>query len=376
MKIYMDTPALFVRPTRNTDWRYMKALHKLSVYIPVDLIYPFDVNDILYENINFVSNKILRKIFRQSSPGNPGRRTRSINIGNVRRSSADVVYSHRHQFPVNIGAVPAVWFYSVADPRMLLANGVTEREIAAQYERQGQGYRLATKVQVTTEAEVKRHAARFPELADRFVSAPWFRPDLSAISPSEAREKHSNDETIKILFIGRQARRKGLDILLDAIRLVSASEKSRLSLDIVSSFSDGPINLDVGVDLRRHTEITDADMFELLRRAHVYAMPCRLETFGLVFIEAMSHGCAVLGPDWEVQQEILDYGDAGANVALQKETICAALREICFDRTKRLRLAEAAIERFVARYSPASVAKSYLAMFEDAIESWSHGAHK
>lgn len=124
--------------------------------------------------------------------------------------------------------------------------------------------------------------------------------------------------------------------------------------------------------VRHHKEVGDSNL--LMRKAHVYAMPSRFETFGFVFVEAMSQGCAVLGPDWEVQREIHGNGKAGKNVRPRKEAVCAALREICFDRTKRLLLAEAAIGRFVARYDPASVANSHLAMFEDVFASRPNGA--
>jgi len=369
LNIYVDTPAFFIRPNTNTDWRYMRQLRRISEHVEARFLYPIDFNDILYENVNVIAKAIIGRVLNGYSRYNPGLRARTISADRVARSGADIIYSHRHQLPANSGPAPMIWFYGVADPKMLMANGVSESEIAAQYEAQAKNYRRATKVQVTSEAEVKRHASRFPELADRFASVPWFRPGLSPIPASQAREKHSDDQIVRLLFIGRQARRKGLDILLDAIRLMNDAERKRLSLDIVSSFSDGPVDLDVDVDFRCHKEIDNPTLFNLIHRAHVYAMPCRFETFGLVFVEAMSQGCAVLGPDWEVQREILDYGGAGINSAANPESVCGGLRRLCFDRITRATLAQSGIERFVGKYSPQVVARSYMTMFESAIDA-------
>ena len=345
----------------------MRKLAEISNYTPAEFLYQIEFRDILRENVGLISKFLFKRIFGGRFNVNVDAFPRFVNINNIKSAGADIIYSHRHRLPINSGSLPIIWFYSVADPRMQLASGVPESEIAAQYETQGRFYRLATKVQVTTDAEVKRHAARFPELADRFVGVPWFRPGLTAISSFEFSRKHYDDRSIRVLFVGREARRKGLDILLDGIRLMSGSERKLLSLDIVSSFSDGFVDLDLDVDIRCHREIDNASLFGLFRRAHVYAMPCRFETFGLAFVEAMSHGCAVLGPDWEVQQEILDFGRAGINTVVCPEAICAALREICFDQGLRIRIGASAIDRFSARYSPSAVAKAYYSMFEGAV---------
>ena len=226
---------------------------------------------------------------------------------------------------------------------------------------------MAAKVQVSTHAEAVRHGRRFPDIAGRFVGVPFFLPGLTAASLSDVREKHAADETARVLFVGRQSRKKGLDILLRAIRLLGDSERRRVSLDIVSNFSDGSVNLEGDPNVRAHTEVSSAFLFDLMRRAHVFAMPCRFESYGLVYIEAMSHGAAVLAPNWEVQREICDCGRAGVNADVTPEAVRDALRALCFDRRTRLALAETALDRFDAHYCPRAVASAYLAMFESAV---------
>ena len=323
----------------------MRELRRIEEHAAVDFVYPFDLRDIFHENAKLISSKIFPKLFseRNLSECKP---ITSYQHSSIEKLGADVVYSHRAQFPTNLGSKPFVWFHSVADPKMSKANGATDADIEAQYEKQALGYCLATKVQVTSDVEVARHAARFPEFSDRFMSVPWFRPGLIAAPAATVRKKHLDDRRLRLLFVGRQARRKGLDIVLDALRLMSDAERKRLAFDIVTSFSDGPVNLNVDVELRVHKEIDNRSLFALMRNAHIYVMPCRFETFGLVFVEAMSHGCGVLAPNWEVQREILDYGLAGVNVTPKAEDVCRDSRMLCHDREKRTNLAEAALQRF------------------------------
>jgi glycosyltransferase involved in cell wall biosynthesis len=367
MRVFVDTPAFFIRPTTNTDWRYMRELGRITEHAAVDFLYPFDLRDIFHENAKLISSKVFKKYFAKKEEYWNANPSRDIGIDSVEKLRADVVYSHRAQFPTNLGPKPFVWFHSVADPRMSKANGATDADIEAQYQKQAAGYRLATRVQVTSDVEVARHAAKFPEFSDRFVSVPWFRPGLIAAPTSMVKQKHLDDKRVRLVFVGRQARRKGLDIVLNALRLMSDAERKSLSFDIVTSFSDGPVDLDVDVELRVHREIDNKSLFELMRNAHIYVMPCRFETFGLVFVEAMSHGCGVLAPDWEVQREILDYGRAGINAAPTAEEVCRGLRALCQDREKRTELAEAALQRFEEKYSPKVVAIAYSSMFEMAV---------
>jgi glycosyltransferase involved in cell wall biosynthesis len=361
MKVQIDTPAFFIRPTTNTDWRYMKELKHISTYERIEFIYPLDAVDVIRTNLAFVSGKFGRLLHggarRARAPSPP----RSLRVAR----GADIVYSHRADLPIGLGETPLVWFHSVADPAMMRANGATDAMVETEYRRQEQGYRRAARVQVTSDAEVARHAAKFPELADKFVCAPWFRPGIMAASPERVRARHADDSRLRLVFVGRQARRKGLDIVLDALRSMSDAERRSLTFDVVTTFSDGPVDCALDMDLRIHREIDDSALEDILREAHVYVMPCRFETFGLVFVEAMSHGCAVIAPDWEVQREILANGRAGVNVATTPESVCEALRALRGP-DRRAALAEAALEQFEARYSPAAVARAYRSVFEQA----------
>jgi glycosyltransferase involved in cell wall biosynthesis len=363
MRIYVDTPAYFLRPRTNTDWRYMRELQKMGRYIPIDFHYPLDIRDIVHAHRPYW-NKLLPQSLRTTSPKSGALDpTRQLSQQALIKAKPDIIYSHRHHLPTNVRDVPLIWFYSVADPDMQRGIGISDKEIEAQYLAQAENYALASRVQVTTEAEVRRHVARFPQFAEKFCCVPWFRPDLIALSAEQIETKHFCDDVVRILFVGRQAHRKGLDLLLQALRHIPPAERALLHLDVVTTFSDGRLELDADFSCCVRKEVGEGELRTLFRNAHIYAMPCRFETFGLVFVEAMSQGCAVLGPNWEVQREIFDEGSAGVPTDLCKERICAALRRLCFDRDHRLSIAINAFKRFLSVYSPEAVAHSYYRMF-------------
>lgn len=102
--------------------------------------------------------------------------------------------------------------------------------------------------------------------------------------------------TVKVLYVGQFLKRKNIDLLIQSvIYLISKAYKIELSLvgdytnsELYSKFSKfkflkflGPIN-----DL---TMLRD-----IYRESHIFAMPSVNETFGLVYIEALSQGLPIL----------------------------------------------------------------------------------
>ena len=85
----------------------------------------------------------------------------------------------------------------------------------------------------------------------------------------------------------------------------------------------------------------------------------------LIFLVAA--GCAIVGPYWEVQREILDDGDAGICVRPQADDVRRALEILLVDNERRLQLACAARLRYEQMFAPNVVAQKYLEMCRAAI---------
>jgi len=87
------------------------------------------------------------------------------------------------------------------------------------------------------------------------------------------------------------------------------------------------------------------------------------ESWGMIFLEAMSQGVLCLGPDWETQRELFDNGHAGMNVPCKVDLVRGAMLRAIEDEDYRLALASAGWRRFNQRYAPAVVASKYADLF-------------
>jgi glycosyltransferase involved in cell wall biosynthesis len=153
----------------------------------------------------------------------------------------------------------------------------------------------------------------------------------------------------RFLFVGQGIQRKGLHHL---IRAWQARPRPGASLTLVCYRIDPAIAsliTDSGIQLlpRRSPE----ELAEHYRQADVFAMPSLIEGFGLVYLEALAHGCHVLGttntglPD-------LNLGDAAATVIEPGDiaSLDAALSEL-IDRKREAVFDPQAIANRASRWS-------------------------
>jgi phosphatidylinositol alpha-mannosyltransferase len=119
---------------------------------------------------------------------------------------------------------------------------------------------------------------------DRFASGPTFR---------------AVDEPPTVLFLSRLEKRKGLDVLIRAVASISDVPVRLLVA------GDGPergagesLARELGVDARFLGRVDQVDLPDVYRRASVYCAPGRgSESFGIVLLEAMAAGIAVVCSD-------------------------------------------------------------------------------
>jgi glycosyltransferase involved in cell wall biosynthesis len=137
-----------------------------------------------------------------------------------------------------------------------------------------------------------------------------------------------------VLFVGTGSQRKGLHHLLRAWNIAKLPKES--SLTIVSRHSDPGLNSALTAS-RRTTLLSGGvsarELKNLYATSTLFAMPSLIEGFGAVFLEAMSHGCPVLGtshtclPDLGAESEgvfLTPIGDSTA-MAARLESLAVAL---------------------------------------------------
>ncbi|WP_146901170.1 glycosyltransferase family 4 protein [Cellulomonas aerilata] len=121
-----------------------------------------------------------------------------------------------------------------------------------------------------------------------------------------------------VAFLGRlDESRKGLPVLLDAVPAVLRARPGTRFL-VAGRGDTGPdeVRALLGDDDARAVEflgsITDAEKAALLRSVDVYCAPqTGGESFGIVLVEAMSAGAAVVASDLGAFRRVLDDGTAG-----------------------------------------------------------------
>jgi glycosyltransferase involved in cell wall biosynthesis len=154
------------------------------------------------------------------------------------------------------------------------------------------------------------------------------------------------------LFIARKSEDKGVPALLEAMRIVAARlPDARLVLAGEST----PYFDRVRPSLAARPEIIDAGVVDnptkdrLLQDATVLAMPSRIDSFGIVYMEAWAHGVPVIGADTPTMRSVIEdrvdgrlvrYGDAAglAEILLEFFTDDALTRRL--GETGRLKVLE------------------------------------
>jgi glycosyltransferase involved in cell wall biosynthesis len=129
------------------------------------------------------------------------------------------------------------------------------------------------------------------------VDSATFRPADVGDGGRPLRSGHPGRPSV--LSVGALDPTKGHDFVVGAVGLLPAA--SRPAVDVVyerwaPGFDDDLRGLarDVGVELRLHQGVTDAELVELYRQAAVTACAARLEPFGLSPVESLSCGTPVV----------------------------------------------------------------------------------
>jgi D-inositol-3-phosphate glycosyltransferase len=161
-----------------------------------------------------------------------------------------------------------------------------------------------------------------------------------------------------ILFVGRITALKGLDVAVEALARLDASDGASPHLVVVGgpSGAQGDDELAGLVDLARRLGLSDRirfvdplphlDLVRFYQAADVLVMPSRSESFGLVAAEAQACGLPVIAASVGGIRHVVDHGTSGVLVEGHDPAAFAeAISEILSDDRARARLAKGAIAK-------------------------------
>lgn len=360
--IYIQSPKWFVRP-RNTDWRYMtKVMPRVVEFVGGCRFHSAQsLATTFYANKHYIGARIGHIL---GINGNPHEGS-YLDIDEFRRSGSNVVLCHDN-FPRNADSIPVVWQNSILDPEMVRARGYSQDILETEIQEKGKSFRAAAGIQVSTEAERVRLGALFPDIVQKFFAIPFFIPDAKAIESDLLSQKIDRQGSLRCLFVGHEARRKGLDRVYAAFQRLSPRIQGRVALTVVSDQVDGKVRAPSLSNVKVFGRLSNQQVQQIMRESDVYVMPSYFESYGIVYLEAMAQGTIPIVPNWEVQREIVDYGKAGIVTTGDPNELASIIESLCDDPELRPRLALNVRQRFEERFAPGIVARQYSDLFHRA----------
>lgn len=213
----------------------------------------------------------------------------------------------------------------------------------------------ATGVVTATQVSAEWFAQLFPSHAAKIHVVPYYFPRTRPISPANLAAKADGERPLQLLFVGKEARRKGLETFVRAWTLLSARTRSRVSVRVISAMLDGPVKLPAAWEHSNQVP----DIASVMEAAHALVFPTKREAFGLVLVEALAAGCMALTTSAPIQRSIVG-PDAGLFVEPTDASALAAAIESLSEDAARLRAGmSAARARFITVYEPSIVGRQY-----------------
>ncbi|MEU7629346.1 glycosyltransferase family 4 protein [Nocardia sp. NPDC049220] len=171
-----------------------------------------------------------------------------------------------------------------------------------------------------------------------------------------------------VLFLGRYDEpRKGMEVLLGALPEV-VRRHPEVEILIVGRGDEDRLRREAG-SLARHLrflgQVSDEDKASAMRSADVYVAPnLGGESFGIILIEAMAAGTAVVASELDAFRRVLRDGTAGMLVPVgDSAALAAALHAVLTDEVRREALVRTATQ-VVGEYDWPVVAEQILRVYE------------
>lgn len=181
----------------------------------------------------------------------------------------------------------------------------------------------------------------------------------------------SSGRDIDIVFVGRLAEIKQVDILLRAIAILRSQRTIRAAI-----VGDGPLRgsleslaseLGISADVRFTGR--QADVAAWLRRSKVFVLTSRSEGLSLALMEAMTCGVPAVVPDVGDLGDLVRHGCNGFLASDHRpETFAGYLEELLSDEDRLRSSSRAALES-MKPYAPADVARRWDAILAGEAES-------
>jgi len=187
--------------------------------------------------------------------------------------------------------------------------------------------------------------------------------------------EEQNDSSYKVLFLGAATYEKGAVHLLEAVRALNhrgVNVHLLIAGTVVDHFMRHIENL-AGTDRSVFTllgKVTEEDKHQLLHSCDLLAMPSRVDSFGLVYLEAWSHQKAVIGAKAGGVPEVIADGQDGRLVEFgDVPGLADAIEELLKDKDERDRLGRNGYAKLLKCYTLDRVYSRMVDVYEKVLKA-------
>ncbi len=201
---------------------------------------------------------------------------------------------------------------------------------------------------------------------------------LAVASPRDPVASLGNADGLRVLFVGRLERRKGVDDLIRSMESV-LTRVPHATFDVVGEDQrQSPIGSYVEffhsvVPNELHSRVTfhgfadDDTVASLYRRADLFVAPSLYESFGLVYLEAMVLGIPVIGTRVGGVPEVVTEAVGLLVEPGNPSQLADAIVELLLDPARRTEMGDSARQRALTMFSVESMVESTLRAYREAI---------
>ena len=164
-----------------------------------------------------------------------------------------------------------------------------------------------------------------------------FGANLDNVPPADELNRGSKDGVCRMLLVGRDWKRKGGQIALDAFNLLTAKfGEAKFELTIVGCAPPEPVNRP-GLTIIPHIDKNEPGGLEriegLYRNADIFLLPTQAECSAVAFCEAAAYGLPVITTDTGGTATIVADGATGALLPVESgpEQFAAKIDELWHD---------------------------------------------
>ncbi|WP_432408998.1 glycosyltransferase family 4 protein [Wukongibacter sp. M2B1] len=189
---------------------------------------------------------------------------------------------------------------------------------------------------INTKEDMEKHGIKNVELWGRGIDTASFNPNKKS---KELRRKYCSNGEALLLYVGRVAPEKELDVLLDAAKKLN-NRNIKYKLVVIG---DGPSRQDfemIGIDNVIFAGYKSGEELQsYYASADIFTFPSSSETYGNVILEAMASGLAVVCPyAGGLKENLIDQYNGLAFEAGNSDSMAERIIDIIEDDKLRLTL--------------------------------------